>query len=140
MLRGMSALRKVTASLVFGIALSASSFASADVAPLEPEPDCSVESEQAKGLTDCQQCDTYHAEPHKCEALGKDGLHKSCQAGGASVWHEVWCKGDASGPPAEQKPSGCGACTTTGDSSNAALGWLALGLCAAGAAARRRRR
>ncbi|MCB9607416.1 MAG: LPXTG cell wall anchor domain-containing protein [Polyangiaceae bacterium] len=136
----MSALRTATASLVFGIALSTSSLAWADLAPVEPEPDCSVESEQAKGLTDCQQCDTYHAEPHKCEALSKDGLHKSCQAGGASVWHEVWCKGEASAPPAEPNPSGCGACATTGGTESSSLAWLALGLCVAGVAARRRRK
>lgn len=140
MLRGMSAFRTVIASLVFGVALSAPSLAWADLAPEEPEPDCSVASEQAKGLTDCQKCATYHAEPHKCEALAKDGLRQSCRSGGASVWHEVWCKGEASGPPAEPKPSGCGACTVTGstDASNAA--WLALGLGLVSLAARRRRR
>lgn len=137
----MSAFRTATASLVFGLTLSASSLAWADLAPVEPEADCSVESEQAKGRTDCKQCETYHAEPHKCEALGEEGYKKSCQAGGASVWHEVWCKGESSSaPPAEPKPSGCGACSTTGAGEASGLSWLVLGLGLVCVAARRRHR
>ncbi len=140
MLRSMSSFRSVTASLVFGMALSASSLAWADVAPAEPEEECSVESEQGKGKTECQQCETYHAEPHKCEALGKEGYTKSCQSGGASVWHEVWCKGEsAGGPPAEPKPSGCGACSTHGAGPVSNAAWLALGLGLVCVGARRRR-
>lgn len=114
--------------------------ARADLAPGPAEPECSVEAAQAEGKTDCTQCDTYHAEPDKCNALATQGYTQSCRSSGASVWHEVWCKGQAAAPPAEAKPTGCGACaTSTSDPASPAALALGLGLLL-GAAARRRKR
>lgn len=129
----------VAVALGLGLWLGAGR-ASADLPPSPDEPECSVAAAQAEGKSDCTQCDTYHAEPDKCKSLAAQGYTQSCRSSGASVWHEVWCKGQSAAPPAEAKPTGCGACatTTSGPASPAAL---ALGLSLLlGAAARRRKR
>jgi len=114
--------------------------ARADLAPDPGEPECSVAAAQAEGKTDCTECSAWHGEPDKCNSMATQGYTQSCRSSGASVWHEVWCKGQAAAPPAEAKPTGCGACATSANGPASPLGLvLGLGLLL-GAAARRRKR
>lgn len=113
--------------------------AHADLPPGPNEPECSVESATAEGKTDCTKCDAYHGEPDKCNSMATQGYTQSCRSSGASVWHEVWCKGQSAAPPAEAKPSGCGACATSSDGPASPVA-LALGLGLALSIAARRRK
>ncbi len=116
--------------------LCATAVARADLAPTTADS-CTLQTEQQNGRQ-CQLCGASYEQPKKCEALASQGYAQACRSGGASVWHEVWCRGGGNVPPAEQK-SGCGACSVGGTRGGLPL---ALAMCAAGIVAlgaRRRR-
>lgn len=107
--------------------------AAADLPPPTPAPgpgpgpsQCSVQSAQQPG-EQCVECAASYEQHDKCQRdLGGQGYVQRCRAPGASVWHEVWCRGSASGPAPEKK-RGCGACSVGApDRGGAALSLTAL--------------
>lgn len=108
-------------------------------APSPPPGTCDVQHMQGP-RSQCVECPASYEQPDKCQReLSGQGYTQACRASGASVWHEVWCRGPASGPPEENK-RGCGACHVgASDTSSAAL-ISALGALGLALARRKRRR
>lgn len=140
---------------------SGSLVASVATADVPPSPGyvetCTVANESGPGR-ECRSCDTYHGNPPDyCQGLiGTGGFTRACRTSGASVWSEVWCKGDAPPAPApEPAPISATAATPAAENTeddgcsvangavgtNAAL-WMALAawlVSRAPSASRRRR-
>lgn len=117
--------------------LSATAVARADIAPASPDT-CTLQAQQQSGRQ-CQLCGASYEQPQKCQALASQGYAQACRSGGASVWHEVWCRGGGDVPPAEKK-SGCGACSVGGSHESGMPLALALATMGALALCARRRR
>ena len=66
----------------------------ADVPNPDAEP-CSVADSSADGRT-CESCSASYEDPDECanQYAGTE-FTQDCTSGGASVWTEVWCKGEA---------------------------------------------
>jgi len=133
---------RFTAAL-FVICASASAFG--DLPPPGPAPgpgpgpaQCTVAAAQQPG-EQCVECPASYEQPDKCQRdLAAQGYSQRCRAPGASVWHEVWCRGPANGPSGEKK-RGCGSCTV-GARDDGLADALALAALAGLALVARRRR
>jgi len=87
--------------------------ARADIPPPEGYVETCTLEKQGTAENECVSCGSFHGTPEKCSTLhGADGYTKNCQAGGASVWTEIWCRPKAGGTvaqapdkPAEDKPA-----------------------------------
>ncbi|MEB2313988.1 MAG: MYXO-CTERM sorting domain-containing protein [Sorangiineae bacterium] len=54
---------------------------------------------------DCRYCAAWHSEPDKCAPLADEGLVRVCRTAGASVWKELWCRGEAPIDRADAAPT-----------------------------------
>jgi MYXO-CTERM domain-containing protein len=123
--------------LLFGIALSACYLptALADVPPPDGYvEECTVAKKQVSGRS-CAACQndyrsfaTSAVDPCQSQ-YASQGYEKICKSWGASVWTEVWCRGEADAgnevtpPPA----GGCGCRASARNARGPFLGMLILG-------------
>jgi MYXO-CTERM domain-containing protein len=130
--------RRASAVGVILSALLVTLGARADVTPA-PNPSCSVQRSQRPGVA-CRECAAWHGKPDACrEQFGAQGYTRRCRTPGASVWHEVWCRGEAPAPPpARTDHEGCGACSVGEPEQGTAGGLALLALGALGFSFRRR--
>jgi hypothetical protein len=85
--------------LIFGLLGLSGLRASADVAPPRDYVEkCTLEAYKKAGA-DCRVCGASFQGREACTKLVSQGYHQRCRSHGASVWREVWCRGN---PKAEK--------------------------------------
>lgn len=127
--------------LALSFLILAPSLVRADVPPPEGYVESCTASNYGRGGRECRDCSTYHGNPPTfCADQMGAGFTIACRSRGASVWNEVWCRGDAAPAPAPapvptpapnptpSSPTANRGCTTSPTPSRGSLGFALVPL------------